>query len=222
MNTIPFESSFYPIQKPSGQCAAGKEAALMTVSNPVSEGLSGAAGCPSTTAPITDQSCLCLECARKGRSCCQEHEIYVTWGDCRRIFKYLQRKDFFEYRKCANGAYADQHDDPIWQQHIFRPDGSRRVLKQTANGDCILLTPSGCRLPLEVRPLICRLYPHLYSAEGIDRQWDLECPATRSSAPAVIETGIAGVAQNEAAQWHQLLYDEVLWEGLIDESWIDL
>jgi Fe-S-cluster containining protein len=195
----------------------------MTAPSSISNGSIGAAGDNGTaTARIADQSVLCTECALKGHSCCHAHDIYVTWGDCRRIFKHTGRKDFFEYRPCACSAYADQDDDPIWKQHVFRADGSRRVLRQDPKGDCMLLTPAGCSLPLEVRPLVCRLYPHVYSAAGIAWEWDLECPATRSFAPTVIETGIAGVGWSEAAQWHQLLYDEVLWEGLVDEHWFDL
>lgn len=173
-------------------------------------------------AEAEDQSRLCRECARVGRTCCQEHDIYVTWGDCRRIGIYTRRKDFFEYRTCSDLAYADQGEDPLWQQHVFRPDGTRRVLKRQANGDCLFLSPRGCQLPLTVRPLICRLFPHVYSAAGIYEGWDEECPAARVIARSALERSIAGVAQGEASRWHQLLYDEVVWEGLIDESWIDL
>jgi Fe-S-cluster containining protein len=169
-----------------------------------------------------DQSRLCRECARVGRTCCQGHDIYVTWGDCHRIFIHTRLRDFFEYRACSDLAYADQGEDPLWQQHVFRPDGSRRVLKRQANGDCHFLSSQGCQLPLTVRPLICRLFPHVYSAAGIYDSWDEGCPAARVIAKAALESSIAGMARGEAARWHQLLYDEVIWEGLIDESWINL
>jgi Fe-S-cluster containining protein len=169
-----------------------------------------------------DQSRFCLECASRGHTCCQSHEIFVTWGDCRRIFAYTQRKDFYEYRKCTNIAYADQDDDPIWQQHVFRSDGSRRVLRQNIDGDCILLTPTGCSLPLTVRPLVCRLFPHMYSAEGLDPGWDVECPAATHCRAEEVAAGIAGVEWKEAEQWHDLLYDEVLWEVLVDENWLNV
>jgi Fe-S-cluster containining protein len=180
------------------------------------------AGRGTALASEADQSRLCRECARVGRTCCQEHDIYVTWGDCRRIGSHTRRRDFYEYRPCSDLAYADQGEDPLWQQHVFRPDGSRRVIKRQANGDCLFLSPQGCQLPLTVRPLICRLFPHVYSAAGIFDGWDEECPAARVIARAALERSIAGVARGEAARWHQLLYDEVVWEGLIDESWINL
>jgi Fe-S-cluster containining protein len=146
----------------------------------------------------------------------------VTWGDCRRIFAHTHRKDFFEYRVCADTAYADQGDDPVWQQHVFRADGSRRVLLQQPNGDCLFLNATGCQLPLAVRPLICRLFPHLYSVAGLIGQWDPGCLAAQKDANAPIVHGIAGVGGTEAPRWHRMLYDEIIWEGLADENWADL
>jgi uncharacterized protein len=202
--------------------AAPKEVALMTAHpSDFSEAAAGHLPVAPNSAQRNDQGRFCLECAGRGQTCCQGHEIFVTWGDCRRIIDHTRRHDFYEYRKCTNVDYADQEGDPIWRQFVFRPDGTRRVLRQTAGGDCILLTPAGCRLPLTVRPLVCRLFPHLYSAEGLFPGWDAECPAARSCGRD-IESDIAGVAQKEAEQWHDLLYDEVLWEVLVDENWFNL
>ena len=67
---------------------------------------------------------LCLDCARQGLTCCQEHDIYVTAGDCQRIRRHTRSLDFFEYRGCSHAAYADQEDDPLWRQYVFRDNGS--------------------------------------------------------------------------------------------------
>jgi uncharacterized protein len=187
----------------------------------LNSGSIAAAAGGQANAQTVDQSRFCSQCAIQGNTCCQSHEIFVTWGDCRRIFTHTGHTGFYEYRKCTNADYADQDDDPLWRQHVFRSDGTRRVLRQKADGDCICLTPSGCSLPLTVRPLVCRLFPHLYSAEGIASEWDAECPAARSCA-GDIEADIAGVARKEAEKWHDLLYDEVLWEVLVDENWFNL
>ncbi len=165
---------------------------------------------------------ICRVCARQRRTCCQYHDIYVTLGDCRRIQTITREIDFFEYRGCADMAYADQNDDPVWQQKVFRSDGSRRVLKQKSNGDCCFLTESGCRLALDVRPLICRLFPHYYTESGISTLWDTSCPITGQLPGEAIETGIAGVRRSEAERWHRLLYTEIQWEGQADENRIDL
>ena len=34
----------------------------------------------------------------------------------------------------------------------------------------------GCRLPLEMRPLVCRLYPYDYTADGIQPELSPGCP----------------------------------------------
>jgi Fe-S-cluster containining protein len=169
-----------------------------------------------------DRGYYCSACASQGNTCCQQRDIYVTFGDCERIRRHSGISDFHEYRGCSLAAYADQDDDPVWRQHVFRGDGSRRVLKRLADGDCLFLRPSGCTLPLTARPLICRLYPHLYSAAGISGIWDSECPATRIQANPLIEQGIAGIQWQEAVQWHRMLYNEILWEASINENRFDL
>lgn len=173
-------------------------------------------------APSIDPGCFCLECARQGHTCCQGHDIYVTTGDCRRIGHSSNLSDFFEYRGCGHADYADQDNDPTWQQHVFRSDGSRRVLKRLADGDCLFLGAAGCCLPLTARPLVCRLYPHVYSDRGIAGAWDTECPAARTKAGPLLEKGIAGVQWQQAVQWHRMLYNEILWETRTNENRPDL
>jgi Fe-S-cluster containining protein len=183
-----------------------------------SEHISGVA-CAAKT---TDIGSFCVACASQGKSCCQGHDIYITPGDCKRIMQYFSKTDFYEYRGCGNLDYADPGDDPIWSRHVFRADGSRRVLRSRPDGDCCFLTPTGCCLPLTVRPLICRLYPHLYTAAGILEQWDGACPAARQHNAALVETCIAGIARIEALQWHHILYQEIIQEGSADENWLNL
>ena len=169
-----------------------------------------------------DKGELCLRCAGQGRTCCQGHDIYVTKGDCQRIQQDGGCCDFYEYRSCAHADYAGQEDDPIWRQHVFRADGRRRVLKWLADGDCLFLGQSGCSLSLTARPLVCRLYPHLYAADGLNGQWDGECMATRLQAMPSLEKGIAGVAWQQAVQWHHMLYTEILLEDKENENRLDV
>ncbi len=178
--------------------------------------------CADAPAADSESSRICLACASQGHTCCQGHDIYVTHGDCRRIARFSKAVDFFEYRGCCRADYADQGDDPLWQQHVFRSDGSRRVLKRRADANCIFLGSKGCALPLAVRPLVCRLYPHLYSAGGIYGAWDDECPATRSQNRSILEKGIAGVQWRQAVLWHRMLYTEIVWEADSDENRLNL
>ncbi len=173
-------------------------------------------------APNMDLGSFCLECASQGHTCCQDHDIYVTKGDCERIIRCCSMSDFHEYRGCSHLDYADQGNDPMWRQYVFRADGSRRVLKRLADGNCLFLGASGCSLPLTARPLVCRLYPHLYSAGGIAVEWDGECPAARTKAGPLLEKGIAGVQWQQAVQWHRMLYGEILWEANTNEDRPDI
>ena len=122
------------------------------------------------------QPTLCARCAAQGKTCCQGREIYLTPGDVRRIAAFTGENQFVEWHQTADPSYLDQDDDPIWRQHVFRSDGSRRILRRTPNGDCLFLGPQGCRLPLAVRPLLCRLHPLTYTADNIDAEADPACP----------------------------------------------
>ena len=119
---------------------------------------------------------LCVRCARHRKTCCQVSEIFVTLDDVRRIEQHSGRSDFHEFRRPLNPDYADQDDDSTWRDHVFRPDGTRRVLRRESNGDCTFLGQNGCRLPLEVRPLVCRLYPFDYTESGLLDELSPGCP----------------------------------------------
>jgi len=116
-----------------------------------------------------------------------------------------------------------ENDDPPWQQHVFRLDGSRRVLKQQLSGDCIFLTGSGCFLELEVRPLVCRLYPLTYTFAGVQAEPDGRCPVNRfSQGKKVLD--VFGMSMSMAFRWHADLYNEMMLPegGGMDENWPDL
>jgi Fe-S-cluster containining protein len=108
---------------------------------------------------------LCAKCAQHELTCCQGTEVFVTDGDVRRIAAYVGKADFWEYRQPKDPVYTvHQPTDPHWLHYTVRPDGTRPQLKHQRSGDCTFLTSTGCALPAEVRPLICRLYPHDYRA----------------------------------------------------------
>ncbi len=115
---------------------------------------------------------LCARCARHQQTCCQDSDIYVTTQDVARISAHVGHSDFTEYRVASDPVYLNEHHDPLWMEKVFRPDGSRRVLKQQSNLDCIFLGKQGCVLPTEVRPLICRLYPSSFRSTRFE--WSLQ------------------------------------------------
>jgi Fe-S-cluster containining protein len=165
---------------------------------------------------MSDEDFICVRCARHMKTCCQRSEIYVTLGDVERICSYVEesedwdssRRAFYEFRAPKDPTYSDQDDDPAWREHVFRRDNSRRVLRKQPNGDCTFLGPQGCTLPLDVRPLVCRLYPYEYSEAGIHEELAPGCPLE------LLRPGqgmIEALQMNlvDARHWHEQLYAEV-------------
>jgi|GEM_PF-295943 len=151
---------------------------------------------------------LCSRCAQRRRTCCQICEIYVTPGDVQRIRAFTGRDDFYEFRRPADPGYLDQDDDPEWARCVFRPDGTRRVLRRTDSGDCSFLGPGGCQLPWEVRPLVCRLYPVEYTADGLKKELADGCPSELLP-PGQDLLQALDMTWEKAANWHRQLYAEI-------------
>lgn len=144
------------------------------------------------------------------RTCCQTSEIYVTRGDVLRIEEHTGQSDFHEYRTPDNPVYvhADQYDDPVWFENVFEPDGSRRVLKRKEGGDCTFLGSAGCVLPLETRPLICRLYPFDYNHEGLLPELAKGCPLELLKQGQGLIDALE-MNRGDALRWHAQLYKEL-------------
>ncbi|MEX2173135.1 MAG: YkgJ family cysteine cluster protein [Pirellulaceae bacterium] len=160
---------------------------------------------------------LCIRCARHMKTCCQTTEIFVTRGDVARIAEHSGQGDFFEFRRPVNPDYADQDDDPAWRDNVFQADGSRRVLKKQAAGDCTFLGSAGCTLPLETRPLICRIYPYDYDAAGIQHDLAPGCPLELLR-PGLTLIDELAMNRADAERWHQQLYAELCTENIAGDS----
>ena len=158
---------------------------------------------------MTDQQAepLCARCARVQKACCQSPEIYVTPGDVRRLAALHPGLDFWHYRRAESPEGTEHDDDPQWYR-TFCDDGSRRVLRQREGADCIFLGPAGCTMQLESRPLICRLYPLDYTAEGF-RPYDApRCP-TQLLAPSQTLLGALDMSAEGGEAWRAQLYEEI-------------
>ena len=150
---------------------------------------------------------LCVQCACRGTACCQARDIFVTTADILRIYDISGAVDFYEYRRPLSADYLDQNDDPDWNMYTVQLDGSRRVLKQGPMWKCIFLAENGCRLPLAIRPLVCRLHPVEYTEQRITGLAS-ECPSE------LLPDGV-GLLENlcmnlaEAEKWRLQLYAEL-------------
>lgn len=157
---------------------------------------------------MSENEFICVRCARHMKTCCQTSEVYTTAADERRIAQHTGRADFTEFRRPANRSYLGDDDDPLWRDRVFRPDGSRRVLKRRENGDCTFLGERGCVLPLEVRPLICRLYPFDYTEAGLRQELATGCPLELlADGQGLLEA--LDMKREDAARWHRQLYEDI-------------
>jgi uncharacterized protein len=168
---------------------------------------------------MTTKAFLCARCAGQGKTCCQWSQVYTTLGDMGRIRRHTALTGFIEFARPTNPEYVDQSNDPVWQAHVFRRDGTRRILKKLPSGDCVFLGPAGCRLSLEVRPLVCRLYPFSYTAAGIGPELETGCPTSLLD-PAESLIDALHMSLVKALEWHRILYEEILFDG--DDDWPDL
>jgi Fe-S-cluster containining protein len=156
---------------------------------------------------------LCVRCARHMKTCCQTAEVFVTQGDVARIERHTGQGSFAEFRRPDNPAYIHPEDDedPVWRDSVFRSDGSRRVLKKQANGDCTFLGAAGCTLPLEVRPLVCRIYPFDYTSEGLQSELATGCPLELLPPGQGLIEALA-MNRSDAERWRRQLYGELVGE----------
>lgn len=151
---------------------------------------------------------LCARCAQYETTCCQKTEIFVTDGDIQRIRTHVGQSDFWEYVKPVHpDLVKEQPEDPNWLRYTLRPDGTRPHLKRHLSGDCTFLGPSGCSLPTDTRPLICRLYPYDYTETGITGTVP-GCPLYLLAEGQTLLQAI-GMNRVDAERWRQQLYHEL-------------
>jgi Fe-S-cluster containining protein len=150
---------------------------------------------------------LCVVCAGQGRSCCVNRDIVISPGDVDRITSYTGTGDFHELRPAGNPEYLEQDDDPLWQLCTVQLCGRRKVLRHASPGLCWFLGEHGCRLPGEVRPLVCRLHPVQFNAERLTGL-SSECPREHLPPGENVLTNLA-MDLGLAEQWRQQLYAEL-------------
>jgi len=163
--------------------------------------------CGQQSSVTGELKCLCARCAASQGSCCMDKDILLTRGDLLRISQHVGSFDFYEWRAPRNPAYLDQADDPHWNAWTVNGQGERRVLRVWPDRSCGFLEEAGCRLPYEVRPLVCRLFPFSYVESGLLELVD-ECPVDLL-APGESLLECLDMDINKARRWHAQLYREL-------------
>ena len=160
------------------------------------------------TGPDDAGDFLCVRCSRRQKTCCQTCDIYTTTNDVERIRSHIGHGDFTEYRGVSDPVYLDQDDDPLWRDAVFGDGDTRRVLKKQENGDCTFLGEAGCTLPLEIRPLVCRIFPFDYTEAGLRDELAGGCP-TYLLPPGVGLVTALDMHRADAQRWHAQLYGDL-------------
>jgi Fe-S-cluster containining protein len=123
------------------------------------------------------QSPACARCAKAlGKTCCEprgtEHLAMVTRADIARIREHtrLSARRFTQEEAVTEEGAADYEATwPLYRGYFQR--GPVRITLLARSGACVFHEPtSGCTLPLDVRPMACRLYPFDQWADG---SWSL-------------------------------------------------
>jgi Fe-S-cluster containining protein len=151
----------------------------------------------------------CARCAAVQRTCCQRAEILLTQGDVARIAAHTGTDGLAEHRAPADPEYVEPDaDDPHWLRYTVRADGKRRMLARP-DDQCTFLGVSGCMLPLDVRPLVCRLYPFAYTEAGLQGIDDEYCPTALLAPHGEPMTEVLGMSRTSAEEWRAKLYEEL-------------
>lgn len=181
----------------------------MEATNTASVAATHSAPLPLAPSSLAADTHLCIRCSHHTTTCCQWAEVYCTPGDVRRIEQHTGETDFAHFAPPKDPVYLAFDDDPAWEHFVFREDGSRRILKKKPNGDCTFLGSAGCTLPLEVRPLICRIYPYDFNESGLKPTLSHGCPLEllRPGLTLLDELGMNDSA--DPRHWREQLYQEI-------------
>lgn len=154
-----------------------------------------------------DNPHICVRCAAAGNACCRRARVFVTTGDIERIAARVGAGDFVEYVRLDRESWRGGTDG-AWER-IFDSAGRTRVLKrgETAGG-CVFLAPGGCRLAMDVRPLVCRLYPYEYDAGTLKGVTPLLCPPEDQANHPLLLAQL-GMNRDAAEIWREMLYREI-------------
>ncbi len=133
----------------------------------------------------------------------------MSRNDEARIRRTIGDEAFTEYAPPADPDYLpDPALDPVWHRIFAADGGRRRILAHRPGGDCHFLTPTGCRLALEVRPMVCRLYPYDYDDRTIKGVNGHFCPEPERDNPALLLAELT-MNRDQAEAWRRELYRDI-------------
>ncbi|MEG6506177.1 YkgJ family cysteine cluster protein [Nitratidesulfovibrio sp. 1201_IL3209] len=167
---------------------------------PRTPGKSGAPGTPGASgkpcarpharrdAPPSDPSA-CARCASEGQTCCsttpgeEEFCFPLSRSEWERIVEWCDHVGGFaterNTRPFVDGMKRLFPGEEAAVEALFPLHGEHLRLAVDRRGDCAFLGAEGCRLPREVRPWYCRLFPLWMRGERITLFTPDHCVAVR-------------------------------------------
>jgi uncharacterized protein len=160
---------------------------------------------------------LCIECSKSGKTCCQlgSGVVLITDKDIERIADFTKKNDFwlFEEPKEYLNNRIKSSFDPNMKVLALSKDGKVHTLKHKVDGNCIFLSEKGCVLPMETRPLYCRIHPYDFVEDQVVGITFVDCPVDLLKKPGDLPD-VINVKYDDAKRWVKMLYQE-LKEGKI-------
>lgn len=156
---------------------------------------------------------LCMKCRDVQKTCCQDDpRIILTQGDVRRIRTFTGHSDFVIVKHYPDLSFLKLYEyDPNWKKYTVLPGNLRRQLRMDEQGACVFLSAGGCELPMNVRPLMCRLYPYNFNEYGIIGVYsgeDMVCPVRLLKEGVSLDQAV-GMSYEQADSWRMAFYQEL-------------
>jgi len=151
---------------------------------------------------------ICKECSKLQKTCCQDADIVVTDKDIERIMS-LGLFNFHDVVFSEKLTQSIFEDDPNYTRYVVDKTGKSQILKKQENGNCIFLSPIGCMLSMDIRPLVCRIYPYNdFNEFGKVNLAPMFCPKKFKMDSDIIHKEM-GLSFDEAKHLVGQLYDEL-------------
>lgn len=150
---------------------------------------------------------VCAHCATQGPTCCyvepgnEEFCFPLSRSEWSRIVDYCREEGgFAEQRNTRPFLDTMRRLFPLREKRVeelFPPQGTHLRLASDARGQCVFLTPAGCRLPREVRPWFCLLFPFWVRGEMLTMFTASGCLVCRETATVQESLALLGVTATE-------------------------
>ena len=134
----------------------------------------------------------------------------MTEKDIERITAYTGSNDFWLLE--APREYLENRIrssfDPNLRKYVLSENGKVYTLRHAENGSCMFLKEKGCELPMEIRPLYCRIHPYDFVEDEVTGITFVDCPVNLLDRPGDLPDMI-NIKYDDAKRWVKMFYNEL-------------